>query len=49
VNRNRPVPDVCSAVVEKAAIEAHKNGHAVAEHALADGSVRLTVTVGGGA
>ena len=35
--------------LEKAAIEARKRGHSVAERALADGSVRLTVTVGGGA
>jgi hypothetical protein len=35
--------------LEKAAIEARKGGHAVTERALADGSIRLTVTVGGGA
>ncbi|HEY2157665.1 MAG TPA: hypothetical protein VGH33_18695 [Isosphaeraceae bacterium] len=35
--------------IEKAAIEARKRGHAVAERAMADGSIRLTVTVGGGA
>jgi hypothetical protein len=33
--------------VEKAAIEARKKGHPVSERALADGSIRLTVTVGG--
>jgi len=33
--------------VEKATIEAHKRGHSVAEQPLADGSIRLTVTVGG--
>jgi hypothetical protein len=33
--------------VEKARIEARKRGHAVVEQALADGSVKLTVTVGG--
>jgi len=33
--------------VEKARIEARKRGHAVAEHILADGSVRLTIEVGG--
>lgn len=33
--------------VEKAAIEARKRGHAVIEQALADGSVRLTIQVGG--
>jgi len=35
--------------VEKARIEAAKRGHSVTERALADGSVRLTITVGGGA
>ena len=38
-----------SYAVEKARIEALKRGHSVAEQALADGSVRLTITVGGGA
>jgi hypothetical protein len=38
---------VHSAVVEKAAIEARKKGHSVSERAMADGSVRLTFTVGG--
>jgi hypothetical protein len=33
--------------VEKASIEARKRGHAVAEQALADGSIRLTIRVGG--
>jgi hypothetical protein len=33
--------------VEKAHIEARKRGHAVVEQALPDGSVKLTVTVGG--
>ena len=35
--------------VEKAAAEARKRGHSVTEQALADGSVRLTVHVGGAA
>jgi hypothetical protein len=35
--------------LEKAGIEAHRRGHSVSERALADGSVRMTVTVGGGA
>jgi hypothetical protein len=35
--------------VEKAKIEARRKGYAVAERALADGSIRLTVMVGGGA
>jgi hypothetical protein len=33
--------------VEKATIEARKRGHAVAEQALSDGSIRLTIRVGG--
>jgi hypothetical protein len=35
--------------VEKARIEARRRGYSVSERALADGSVKLTVTVGGGA
>jgi hypothetical protein len=35
--------------VEKAKIEARRRGHAVEEQALADGSVKLTIRVGGGA
>ena len=35
--------------VEKAKIEARKRGHAVVEQALADGSVKLTIQVGGAA
>jgi hypothetical protein len=34
--------------VEKAKIEARRNGHSIAETALADGSVKLTIQVGGG-
>jgi hypothetical protein len=34
--------------VEKAAIEARKRGHSVIEQTLADGSIKLTITVGGG-
>jgi len=34
--------------LEKAKIEARKKGHTVTEHALSDGSVRLTIAVGGG-
>ena len=33
--------------VEKATLEARKRGHAVVEQALADGSVRLVIHVGG--
>ena len=33
--------------IEKARIEARKRGHTVVEQALPDGSVKLTVTVGG--
>jgi hypothetical protein len=35
--------------VEKARIEARKKGHQVTEQALADGSIQLTIRVGGGA
>jgi hypothetical protein len=35
--------------VEKAKIEARKRGHAVTEQQLADGSIKLTVQVAGGA
>ena len=38
-----------SYAVEKAFLEARKRGHAVTEHALADGSIRLTIQVGGAA
>jgi len=33
--------------VEKAKVEARKAGHSVTEQALADGSIKLTVSVGG--
>ena len=35
--------------VEKARIEAHKRNHSVVEQSLPDGSIKLTITVGGGA
>jgi hypothetical protein len=35
--------------VEKAKIEARKKGHTVMEQALADGSIKLTIQVGGAA
>jgi hypothetical protein len=35
--------------VEKARIEARKRGHQVTEQALPDGSIKLTIRVGGGA
>jgi hypothetical protein len=35
--------------IEKTRIEARRKGHSVVEQALPDGSVKLTVTVGGGA
>ena len=38
-----------SYAVEKARIEARKRGHSVVEQALADGSIKLTVQVGGAA
>jgi hypothetical protein len=34
--------------LEKAYIEARKKGHQITEQALADGSIKLTITVGGG-
>lgn len=33
--------------VEKARIEAHKRGHTVTEQSLVDGSIKLTVQIGG--
>ena len=33
--------------IEKAAIEARKRGHSVVEQVLADGSIKLTISVGG--
>ncbi|HEY0982999.1 DUF1257 domain-containing protein [Schlesneria sp.] len=33
--------------VEKARIEARRKGHTVTEHSLADGSIKLTIQVGG--
>ena len=38
-----------SYAVEKAKIEARKRGHTVTEQALADGSIKVTVQVGGAA
>ncbi len=35
--------------VEKAKLEARKKGHTVTEHSQANGSIKLTVTVGGAA
>jgi hypothetical protein len=35
--------------VEKAALEARKQGHSVTERALQDGSIKLTIQVGGAA
>jgi hypothetical protein len=35
--------------VEKAKIEARKKGHTVTEQPLADGSIKLTIRVSGGA
>ena len=35
--------------VEKTKLEARKRGHSVTEQALADGSIKLTVQVAGGA
>jgi hypothetical protein len=36
-----------SYAVEKAALEARKKGHSVIEQSLADGSIKLTVQIGG--
>jgi hypothetical protein len=38
-----------SYALEKARLEARRRGHTVVEQPLPDGSVRLTITVGGGA
>ena len=38
-----------SYAVEKAKIEARKRGHSVSEQQLADGSIKLTIQVAGGA
>ena len=38
-----------SYAVEKARIEARKRGHQVVEQSLADGSIKLTIQVGGAA
>lgn len=35
--------------VEKTRIEAHKQGHSLTEQTLLDGSIKLTISVGGGA
>ena len=40
--------EVYSVVVEKARIEARKKGHQITEQSLADGSIKLTIRVGGG-
>ena len=41
--------EVYSAVVERARIEARKEGHQITEQTLADGSIKLTIRVGGAA
>ncbi|CAN5862592.1 hypothetical protein BH23PLA1_BH23PLA1_30040 [soil metagenome] len=38
-----------SYAIEKARLEARKRGHSVVEQHLADGSIKLTIQVGGGA
>jgi hypothetical protein len=40
-------PEVYSVVVEKAKFEARKKGFAATENQLADGSIKLTIQVGG--
>jgi len=42
-------PEVYSVVVEKGRIEARKKGYSVSETPLADGSIKLTIQVEGGA
>ena len=39
--------DVHSDVFEKARIEARRAGHTVTEQALSDGSIKLTIQMGG--
>ncbi len=48
MNRSQPVPGVYSAVVEKVKLEARRRGYTATEQPLADGSIKLTVHVGGG-
>lgn len=36
-----------SYAIEKARLEAHRRGHTITEQALADGSIKLTVQIGG--
>ena len=43
MNRDRPIPDVYSAAVEKAKLEARKKGYSVSEQPLQDGSIRLQI------
>jgi hypothetical protein len=40
---------VYSAAFEKARLEARKRGHNVVEQSLPDGSIKLTINMGGGA
>ena len=40
-------PQVYSVAVEKAKLEARKKGHSVSEQKLTDGSIKLTIQVGG--
>ena len=42
-------PEVYSGAVEKTRLEARKQGYDVLEQSLADGSIKLTVQVGGAA
>ena len=42
-------PEVYSVVVEKARIECRCKGHTVTETKLTDGSIKLTIQVGGAA
>jgi len=40
-------PEVYSVAFEKARIEAHRQGHSMTEEPLEDGSIKLTIQVGG--
>jgi len=47
-NQNQLDRFLQSYAVELATMEARKNGHSVTEQSLEDGSVKLTINVGGG-
>lgn len=49
MNPDQSFLETYSVAVEKARIEARKRGHSVMEQSLADGSIKLTVQIGGAA